>query len=79
MYIKSMDIYHYGFVCPVSFFMTKKYIGVKKKNFLEKNREKKYISGNLKVLDFTNYSYSYSYRSWLRKSIPIPFCRKNNY
>ena len=31
------------------------------------------------VLWFTNYSYSYSYKSWLRKSIPIPICQKNNY
>ena len=33
----------------------------------------------LQVLEFTNYSYSYSYRSWLCKSIPIPICAKNYY
>ena len=31
------------------------------------------------VLEFTNWSYSSSYRSWLRKSIPIPIIGKNNY
>ena len=28
------------------------------------------------VLKLTNYSYSYSHRSWLHKSIPIPIHRK---
>ena len=31
------------------------------------------------VLGFMNYSYFYSYRSWLRESIPIPIRGKNNY
>ena len=31
------------------------------------------------VLKFTNYSYSYLYKSCLRESIPIPICGKNNY
>ena len=31
------------------------------------------------VLGLTNYSYSYLYRSWLRKYIPISICDKNNY
>ena len=29
------------------------------------------------VLEFINYSYSFSYRSWIRKSIPIPICGEN--
>ena len=36
-----------------------------------------YSLSYLQVFEFTNYSYSYSYRSWLRKSIPIR--GKNNY
>ena len=34
MYIKSMNISHYGFVCPVNL-SNEKYIRVKKKKFLE--------------------------------------------
>ena len=34
---------------------------------------------NSQVLEFTNYSYSYLFRSLLRKSIPIPIHGKNNY
>ena len=42
IYIKSMHISHYGFVCPVNF-SNVKYIWVKKKKFLEnKLREKIY-------------------------------------
>ena len=31
------------------------------------------------VLNFTNYSYSYLYGSWLRKFIPYPICNTNNH
>ena len=34
MYIKRMNISHYGFVCPVNL-SNEKYIRVKKKKFLE--------------------------------------------
>ena len=39
--------------------------------------EECYSYSYLQVLKFTNYSYSNSFRSWLRKSIPI--CRTNTY
>ena len=38
-----------------------------------------YSYSYLQVLEFTNYSYSYLYRIWLRESIPIPIRGKNNY
>ena len=34
--------------------------------------DKYYYYSYSQVLEFTNYSYSYLYRSWLRESIPIP-------
>ena len=37
------------------------------------------LDSYLKVLEFTNYSYSSLYRSWLHKYVPIPIHRKNNY
>ena len=36
-------------------------------------------TSHLMNIIFTNYSFSYSYRSWIRKSIPIPIFKKNNY
>ena len=41
--------------------------------------DKYYSYSYSQVLEFTNYSYSYLYRSWLRKSIPIPIRRKIYY
>ena len=41
--------------------------------------DKYYSYSYWQVLEFTNYSYSYSYRSWLRESIPILFCGKKYY
>ena len=36
-----------------------------------------YSYSYLQIFEFTNYSYSYSSRGWLRKSIPIPIRGKN--
>ena len=95
IYIKSMNISHYGFFCLVNFSIDK-YIRIKKKKFLDIFWERihfrypwiireyfpadEYYSYSYShVFEFTNYSYSYLYRSWLRESIPNPICRKNSY
>ena len=39
--------------------------------------DKYYSYSYLQVLEFTNYSYSYLYRSCLRQYIPIPIIKKN--
>ena len=90
-----MNISHYGFVCLVSFSNKKYIRVKKKKFldiFWEKidirypgniceffPSDEYYFYSNLQVLEFTNYSYSYSYRSWLCESIPIPIRGKNCY
>ena len=53
-----------------------RYLWINRKYF---PNEKYYSYSYSKVLGFTNFSYSYSYRSWLHESIPIPICGKNNY
>ena len=82
-----MNISHYGFVCPVNCSKEKytrvKRTNCKKKNrekidiryswiireyFLS---DKYYSYSYLQVLELTNYSYSYLYRSMLQESIPI--------
>ena len=87
-----MNISHYGFVCPEKF-SNEKYIRVQNfflDIFLRKifkiiifckylPSDEYYFYSYSQVLEFTKYSYSYSYRSWIRKSIPIPICRKNYY
>ena len=90
-----MNISHYGFSCPVNFWnekyirvKNKKYLDISLKKidiryswiiceFLPS--DKYYSYSYSQVLEFTNYSYSYLYRIWLRKSIPIPIRRKNYY
>ena len=51
IYIESLHISHYGFVCPVSF-SNKKYIRVKKKKVLEK-KENIYSSDINCIKDLT--------------------------
>ena len=60
-----MHISHYGFICPLSF-LNKKYITVKKKKLLEKDKGKKYISGIREYFANT---------SNLTNIIPIPICK----
>ena len=95
IYLKSMNIPHYGFVCPVDFW-NEKYIESrkeKKMNFLKEKMDIRYLwiihkyfpsdkyysYSYSQVMEFTNYSYSYSYRSWLRESFPIPIRGKSYY
>ena len=86
IYIKNMHVSHYGFVCPVSFSNEKYIRKRRKINIRQKRTKKyfrfswiipeylpsvEYYSYSYsQVLEFTDFSDSYSY--WLRESSPIP-------